>query len=141
MKKKPYSEYIDINKERTDYNRLCNQKSDKYTYYTDWEIHIFECLSKFKTPQDLYNFKRYCISRERTTSKLPDLFVTYIVLFVSLYIEKIASGLPLLAWLIFVGFALGFIIKENKRTIKESYFFKDLIEVIEKFENTQNQTE
>ena len=31
-------------------------------------------------------------------------------------------------------FALGFIIKENKRTIKESYFFKDLIEVIEKFE-------
>ncbi len=134
MKKQPYSEYIDIKEERKEYGLLCNDKSEKYTHYSDWEDHIIECLAKIDNPKDLYNFKRYCLNRARTTSKTPELFVTCVTFVFAIYLESILDGLPLIAIMILLLFTAYMMISENKRVIMESHFFDDVVEIIEKIE-------
>ena len=84
MKKIPYLEIINLKEERNEYARLCNGKSKKFKLYTEWEDHIKELLTDFHTPQDLYNFKRYCINADRSQEKAPEMFIAYIGLLIPL---------------------------------------------------------
>ena len=139
MKDSPYNSILNFKIEQKEYALLCKGKSKKYKLYTDWEEHIIECISKFKDEKDLYNFKRYCMNRERTSSKMPEMFATYIGLLITIYLDRLTDGLPLFVWLlIFVGIVSWTII-QHKMVIRESYFFKDLIDIIEQY--TTNQKE
>ena len=133
MKDSPYNSILNFKIEQKEYALLCKGKSKKYKLYTDWEEHIIERISKFKDEKDLYNFKRYCMNRERTSSKMPEMFATYIGLLITIYLDRLTDGLPLLVWLlVFVGIVSWTII-QHKMVIRESYFFKDLIDIIEQY--------
>ena len=134
MKKAYYSEIIDLVEEQKEYSRLCQGKSKKYKQYTDWEEHIEACLSNLNTEKDLYNFKRYCKNAERTSSRMPEFYVTYILLLVTVYIDKVFTDIPWYLWLIpFVGLLI-YVIVQHKKVVKDSYFFTDILEIIERIE-------
>lgn len=134
MKKIPYQEVINLKEERKEYARLCSGKSKKFKLYTEWEAHIKELLADFCTPQDLYNFKRYCINTDRSQEKAPEMFIAYIGLLIPLYLDAIWEGMPALITLFFLVGILTYAIIQNKKLAKESCFFKDLIDIIEMIE-------
>ena len=138
MKKTPYNEIIDVVKEQKEYSLLCQAKSKKYVRYTDWENHIEMCLYEFPTPQDLYNFKRYCKNRERTSARAPETLAVYIALLIPFLIDVFEKDIP--GWLMLIWFLVvaGYSIWKNNVIIKESYFYTDVIEIIEKVEDTRN---
>ena len=134
MKKPPYHEIINIKEERKEYARLCNGKSKKFKLYTEWEDYIKALLADFRTPQDLYNFKRYCINAARAQEKAPEMFLAYIGLMIPLYLDAIWEGMPAFITLFFLVGILAYAIIQNKKLAKESCFFKDLIDIIEMIE-------
>ena len=134
MKKPPYHEIINIKEERKEYARLCNGKSKKFTLYTEWENHIKELLSDFSTPQDLYNFKHYCMNADRAQEKAPDMHLAYIGLLIPLYVDTIFDGMPAILTLTLVVILLICVIIQSKKLAKESCFFKDVINIIESIE-------
>lgn len=135
MKKPPYHEIINIKEERKEYARLCNGKSKKFTLYTEWESHIKEMLADFSTPQDLYNFKRYCMNADRSQEKAPDIHLAYIGLLIPLYVDTIFDGMPAILTLALVVILLICVIIQSKKLAKESCFFKDVINIIESIED------
>ncbi len=138
MKYMPYQEVMNFDEERDEYIKLCRGKSKKYTYYTDWEEHIKGCILKINTKKNFCNFKHYCISRERTTSKMPEMFSVYSTLFLTFCFNKIDNILlsVILTVLLLLG-AIMYMITQHKIAIYESSFFKDIIGIIEKVESEQ----
>ena len=134
MKKPPYHEIINLKEERKEYARLCNGKSKKFKLYTEWEDHIKALLADFRTPQDLYNFKRYCINAARAQEKAPEMYVAYICLLIPLYLDTFWDGMPVILAPIFLVAILAYAIIQNKKLARESCFFKDIIDVIESLE-------
>ena len=134
MKKPPYHEIINLKEERNEYARLCNGKSKKFKLYTEWEDHIKALLAGFRTPQDLYNFKRYCINAARAQEKAPEMYVAYIGLLIPLYLDTFWDGMPVILAPIFLVAILAYAIIQNKKLARESCFFKDIIDVIESLE-------
>ena len=134
MKKPPYHEIINLKEERNEYARLCNGKSKKFKLYTEWEDHIKALLAGFRTPQDLYNFKRYCINAARAQEKAPEMFIAYIGLLIPLYVDTMFKGIPAFLTLFCFAGILIYALVQNKKLAKESYFFKDIIDVIESLE-------
>lgn len=140
MKSNPYQEIINTHEEQKEYGRLCRRKSKKYIVYTDWEAHIRECLLSFNNSKDLYNFKRYCINIDRSAQKAPEMYMSYILLLIPLYIDAFFKELPsFMINIVALGIMLYAII-QNKRIIRESCFFKDIIEIIEKIEKERVET-
>lgn len=137
MKKQPYQEIINLREEQKEYGRLCRRKSKKYKYYTDWETHIRGRLLSFKEAQDLYNFKRYCINMDRSAQKAPEMYMSYILLLIPLYINAYFAELPSLILIIAALGIMLYAIAHNKRIIQESCLFHDIIEIIEKIEIEQ----
>lgn len=138
MKKQPYEEYINILEERKEYALLCDGKSKKFTRYTEWEEHIKSLISDFRSSEDLYNFKRYCLNAARAQEKAPDMFLSYIGLLIPIYLDALFEGIPALVTLfLFLGI-ISYIIIQNKKLTKESFFFKDIIEIIEEVEQNKN---
>ena len=138
-KKQPYIEIIDIKEEQKEYVKLCNGKSVLYKTYTAWETHIIEILQQFPTSSDLYNFKRYCINKDRISSKTPELFGSYIALVFTVILDKINPYLSILGITGCILYFAWYGIKQHKNVIRESCFFKDIIEIIEKIEKEQAQ--
>lgn len=138
MKNYPYKEIFDLRKERKEYSRLCGGKSKKYRYYTDWEEHMLGCLSNIQAENGLTNFKKYCRNIERTSVRASDLIGTYIALLIPLIIDKMFKDIP--GWLILVWFIIVtvYVLRTNKRMIREGYFYTDIIEIIEKMEAAIN---
>lgn len=132
MKKSPYKEIIDLNKECEDYLLLCKCKSKKYICYTAWEEHIIQCLQKITRQKDFYNFKRYLINKERMISKAPELIAGYIALLIPIYIDNIFVDIPEILLLGFLAILFAFIILQQKSIINESYFLKDILEIMDK---------
>jgi hypothetical protein len=134
MKKPPYHEIINLKEERNEYAKLCSGKSKKFKLYTEWEAHIKELLADFRTPQDLYNFKRYCINADRSQEKAPEMFIAYIGLLIPLYVDTMFKGIPaFLTLFCFVGI-LVYALVQNKKLAKESCFFRDMIDIIDEIE-------
>lgn len=134
MKKIPYLEIINLKEERNEYARLCNGKSKKFKLYTEWEDHIKELLTDFHTPQDLYNFKRYCINADRSQEKAPEMFIAYIGLLIPLYLDAFWDGMPVILAPIFLVAILAYAIIQNKKLARESCFFRDMIDIIDEIE-------
>lgn len=134
MKKIPYLEIINLKEERNEYARLCNGKSKKFKLYTEWEDHIKELLTDFHTPQDLYNFKRYCINADRSQEKAPEMFIAYIGLLIPLYLDTFWDGMPVILAPIFLVAILAYAIIQNKKLARESCFFRDMIDIIDEIE-------
>ena len=134
MKKPPYHEIINLKEERNEYAKLCSGKSKKFKLYTEWEAHIKELLADFRTPQDLYNFKRYCINAGRSQEKAPEMFIAYIGLLIPLYLDTFWDGMPVILTPIFLVAILAYAIIQNKKLARESCFFKDIIDIIESME-------
>lgn len=136
MKKTPYIEIVDMEAERNEYSLLCRGKSKKYSLYSDWEEHMTECLSRFETYKDLYNFKRFCINSERTSTKAPDMFISYVALLLTVCLDILFEGLN--SWLLVIMLLalLAYTIYQNKILIRESFFYQDVIEIIDKLEGT-----
>ena len=137
-KKEPYIDIIDLKTEQKEYAALCNHKSKKFQTYTSWESHIKNLLTKFESPSDLYNFKRYCINKDRVSSNAPDLFGSCVVLMFTIILDNIDPYLPLF---IVIPFGLYFIyhmIKQQQTIIKESCFFKDIVEIIDEIEKERS---
>lgn len=134
MKKLPYHEIINIKEERKEYALLCNGKSKRFTLYTEWEEHIKELLSRFSSPQDLYNFKHYCMNADRVQEKTPDMHLAYVGLLIPLYLDTVFDEMPAILTLVLAGILLIYVIIQNKKIAKESYFFKDIIDIIEELE-------
>ena len=133
--KQPYIHIIDLNAEQKEYVKLCNGKSERFSTYTSWELHIRGLLSKFESPTDLYNFKRYCINHDRVFSYTPSIYTTYVILAITLLMEKVIPILTTFGLLLLIVFALWHGMSQHKSIIKGSCFFKDIIEIIEKIEN------
>ena len=134
MKKPPYLEIINLKEERKEYARLCSGKSKKFKLYTEWEAHIKELLADFRTPQDLYNFKRYCINADRSQKKAPEMFIAYIGLLIPLYLDTFWGGMPVILAPIFLVAILAYAIIQNKKLARESCFFKDIVDIIDEIE-------
>lgn len=136
MKKHPYKEVIDLKEERKEFALLWSGKSKKYEQYSDWENHIKEQLSCFSSPQELYNFKHYCINVSRSQEKAPDMYLSYVGLLIPIYLDTIFDGMPkLLTLLLFIA-VLFYAIVQNKKMATESYVFRDIISIIDKVEGT-----
>ena len=137
MKRIPYDEYIQLQDERNEYALLCNGKSKKFTLYTEWEDHIKSLVSDFKSSDDLYNFKRYCLNAARAQEKAPDMFLSYVGLLIPISLDALFEGIPaLVTFFLFLGI-ISYVIIQNKKLAKESFFFKDIIEIIEEVEHSQ----
>ncbi len=139
-KKQPYIEIIDLKAEQKEYVNLCNNNSKKYHTYTVWEAHIKNLLKKFNSPTDLYNFKRYCVNQDRVFSDTPNLFGSYVVLLLTLILDKFAPYLTVAGFVILLLYSFWHGISQQKNVIKGSCFFKDIIEIIEKIEKEQAQS-
>lgn len=139
-KKQPYIEIIDLKAEQKEYVNLCNNNSKKYHTYTVWEAHIKNLLKKFNSPTDLYNFKRYCVNQDRVFSDTPNLFGSYVVLLLTLILDKFAPYLTVAGFVILLLYSFWYGISQHKTVIKGSCFFKDIIEIIEKIEKEQAQS-
>lgn len=139
MKKIPYQEIINLKEERKEYARLCSGKSKKFKLYTEWEAHIKELLADFRTPQDLYNFKRYCINTDRSQEKAPEMFIAYISLLIPLYVDTLFKGIPAFLTLFCFAGILIYALVQNKKLAKESCFFKDIVDIIDVMENSEEQ--
>ena len=127
MKKNPYQSIIDFKAEQKEYARLCNGKKSKFRVYSDWEEHIEELLSAIVTTKDLYNFKHYCINKARVQEKAPDIYLTCIVLLITVYIEKLIDSISILPILVAFLMILNYVIPQNSRITKECYFYKDIM--------------
>ena len=125
---------MDLQLEQKKYVKLCNGKSEEFSTYTSWERHIRSLLSKFESPTDLYNFKRYCINLDRVFSYTPSIYATYVILAITLLMEKVIPILTTFGLLLLIVFALWHGMSQHKSIIKGSCFFKDIIEIIEKIE-------
>lgn len=82
----------------------------------------------------MYNVKRYCANKARTFSKSPELFITYITFMLALLLDNIFEGVPVIITIFALLGVVCYSIIENKKLIKESYFFEDVLEIIEKIE-------
>lgn len=134
MKKVPYREYLDLKLERKEYSRLCKSKSKKYRYYSEWEKHIEDSLLKFQTSEDLCNFKHFCINYDRSLSRLPEILGLYFPLIISLYLDRIFNQISVLVWILLLMFYICFWFVQHKNAILESYFYKDILQIVEKVE-------
>ena len=132
MKKSHYNEIFDLKKERKEYLLICKCKSKKFKYYTDWEEHISKCLGKLENPKDLMNFKRYLLNKERVVSRSPELSIGFISLLIPVYIDKFFVNIPPILTVIGVIIIFCFTVLQAKNVIMESYFAKDIIEIIDK---------
>ena len=139
-KKEPYIDIIDLKTEQKEYAALCNGKSKKFQTYTSWESHIKSLLLKFGSPADLYNFKRYCINKDRVSSNVPNLFGSYVILSITILFDNINPYVPLLGIAALIIYFSAYTIKQQKSIIKESCFFKDIVEIIEKIEKERADT-
>ena len=139
-KKEPYIDIIDLKTEQKEYADLCNGKSKKFQTYTSWESHIKSLLLKFDSPSDLYNFKRYCINQDRVFSNVPNLFGSYVILSITILFDNINPYVPLLGIAALIIYFSAYTIKQQKSIIKESCFFKDIVEIIEKIEKERADT-
>jgi hypothetical protein len=133
-KKQPYIEIIDLKEEQKEYIKLCEGKSKKIQTYTSWEKHIKDLLLKFNSAEELYNFKRYCINQDRVCSDAPNLFGSYVILLITLILDKISPYLTILGIAVLSTYFICYGIKKHQNVIKGSGFFKDIIEIIEKLE-------
>lgn len=140
MKRNPFSEIMDFDAERDEYIDLCKCKSKKYTYYSEWKQHIAECIQKITNTDKLEDFRHYCISRKRTTSKGPELFGTYIGLLIGA-LTGISLNNISKSFICFILFFLSevilicYTINQHKKVIYKSSFFEDIIEIIEEIQN------
>ena len=139
-KREPYIDIIDLKTEQKEYADLCNGKSKKFQTYTSWESHIKSLLLKFDSPSDLYNFKRYCINQDRVFSNVPNLFGSYVILSITILFNNINPYVPLLGIAALIIYFSAYTIKQQKSIIKESCFFKDIVEIIEKIEKERADT-
>lgn len=139
-KKEPYIDIIDLKTEQKEYADLCNGKSKKFQTYTSWESHIKSLLLKFDSPSELYNFKRYCINQDRVFSNVPNLFGSYVILSITILFDNINPYVPLLGIAALIIYFSAYTIKQQKSIIKESCFFKDIVEIIEKIEKERADT-
>lgn len=143
MKNKPYSEIMNFNVERKEYVRLCECKSKKYKLYSDWKQHIEECVRKISELDKLEDFKHYCISRKRTTSRTPELFGIYIGLLISYATANIPSIFEpqshrialFLFFFVALVLCLFYTVKQHKKVIYESSFFEDILEIVDELVN------
>ena len=136
-KKQPYIEFINLKTEQKEYAKLCDGKSSLYKTYTAWETHIVEILKQFPTSGDLYNFKRYCINQDRIFSRTPELFGSYIVLAFTVILDKINPYLSILGIAGCILYFAWYGIKQHKNIIRESCFFKDVVEIVDKIEQEE----
>lgn len=134
-KNQPYIEVVDLRSERKEYLKLCNGKSGKFKSYTDWQNYISSLLKKFSSLDDLYNFKRYCINQDRIFSNSPELFGSYVILLITLILDELFYGIPIWALAFMFLASAWWGIKQHKEVIKESCFFRDVIEIVEKIED------
>ena len=133
-KKAPYSGIINIQEEYKEYSRFCGGKSKKFTVYTEWEAHIKELLTGFETPQELYNFKHYCINADRAQAKAPEMYTAYVALLIPLYLDIFWEGMPAYLAIILLFGAAFLAMILNKKLAKDSHFFEDVISIIESVE-------
>lgn len=134
MKKGPYYEIIDLHNEMKEYKKLCRGKSKKYKYYSDWKEYIISCIDKFSNSKDIENFKHYCINAVRVGKKIPDLYINFIILFVTIYIDRCVVNLNLYVWLTILLFSFIMVILGSDSYNKENCFYNDIIEIINDYE-------
>lgn len=143
-KNQPYKEIIYLHEERKEYVRLCNGKSTKYKYFTDWEAHIRERLLLIKDTRELYNFKRYCMNVDRGAQIAPKFFMSFISLLIPLYINVYLDALPGELSIFIMSIALACVIVPVIKFIfklnQECCLAHDILEIIEKMENEQSET-
>ena len=125
---------FDLTEEHKEYSLLCQGKSEKYRFYTDWEDHVKLRLKSFQTPKDLYNFKRYCKNCERTASQIPTVYWAYVALMIPMIIDFVLIGIPDLLKVSWSVGVLIYIISESRKVVRESFFYTDIIEIIEEIE-------
>lgn len=135
MKYCPYQEIISPNEEYNEYALLCEHKSKKYQYYTDWEDHIVECLNKFQSKEALCNFKHYCIKRKRDYESGQNMEDRYLILLLTIMLTKEAEELQMFALMLLFLIVIIFSVLCGNKQATRGYFYKDIIKIIEKVEN------
>ena len=129
---------FDFTEEHKEYSLLCQGKSEKYRFYTDWEDHVKSQLETFQTPKDLYNFKRYCKNCERAASQIPTVYWAYVALMIPMVLDFVLIDIPNLFKVSWSVGILIYVIIENRKVVRESFFFTDIIEIIEAIEEEKS---
>lgn len=139
-KNQPYKEIIYLREEGKEYSRLCSGKSTKYKYFTDWEAHIREHLLLIKDPRDFYNFKRYCMNVDRRARMAPEMLMSFLLLLIPLYIDAFFEGFPPFVKIIAALLLMALTITQNLKLRQECFLSRDILEIIEKIEKEQSET-
>ncbi len=134
MKHSPYYEIIDLNNELKEYRKLCRCKSKKYNYYSDWKNQMIKYCSAFSSKESLDNFKHYCINIERTTKGIPNLYLNFMILFTTVFVDKYIIDINEIAWMVIVFITLISVLMFDNRYNKETCFYRDIVKIIEEFE-------
>ena len=122
MKHNPYAEIIDLELEQKEYAKLCNGESETYLHYSDWEEHIKDRLMKFQSNKDLYGFKRFCLNLSRSVDQTPNMFLSYVILLTTVFIDGFLSELPFIIPCFVIVFLIGYMIRKNKEVNCCRYF-------------------
>lgn len=141
MKRNPYKEIINLKKEVKEYKKLCRNNSKKFKHYSDWENHIRTILEGFTDKDNLYDFKRFCMYCERKNAPVSSIFMGIMILYTPFAINAYAQRLNnqgllfciFIISIIVIGL-FGLIYFKTIRYNNEVYFYKDIVEIIEKME-------
>lgn len=130
MKYNPYGECIQFHTEREEYWKLCRCKSEKFTFYSDWEKHIQTLLVPIHDQNKLNDFKHYLISCERTRNAIKPLYVQFVVFLTTIYVDKeINLGMYGILLILFISFATCILHQDKLQN--EADFYKDVIQIVE----------
>ena len=138
-----FDDVFHLEEEQREYQLFCKGQSKKYQVYSEWEAHISEVLMRLDSKEKLYNFKRFCISNNRVQARASDMYVNAVGVLLSAFAGSVITTQPLVGILTLVAVIafLGVLIVQNKRIIKESYFFEDVLKVIEKIEKSKEKVD
>lgn len=131
MKYSPYYEIINLNRELKEYRKLCRCKSKKYIYYSDWKKQMIKYISAFPSQESLDNFKHYCINVERSAKSIPNLYLNFMILFVTVFVDKFIYNINEVIWMLIVFITLIAVLAADNRYNKEICFYKDIVKIIE----------
>ena len=149
QKNQPYSEIINLQDELKEYTKLCDCKSNKFTYYLDWKEYITKKLDYLDSYDKLENFKHYLLYKKRNAEHFNSAFLSLIIFALTFYLNNIFKAfantaetqitIDIIFCLLITMYAITNIGKESKKLNQEYCYYCDLIEIIEEKQDEQKE--
>lgn len=141
-KKQPFIEIIDLKEEYKDYKELCNNNSQKYTYYDDWKKYM---IGKFKMlPKEHFNnFKHFLMLHSFVGEQSGNVFLSTVLVAVTIIISTTYSDIAILntiATILTVFLAAILVITSYFDLKRNDRFVKDVLEIFEEYVEAESKS-